>query len=404
MHEVNLHERVLIHLRKYHGISVTEDRISPYEITQDGISMALGISRNHASVILGRMVENGDVTFVVSRIRHSESGMRRKAYSLTQQGVERYESMVGRLEDEGMEVRDLLLPNNVNYFSGEMLDSIPEKDMDIIGMVAVMRNHVNRNELPGYVPANMPFDGKGNVMMKTETRKRLIGRTNETVLRRWHSLAADWCAVHCRDVRERVLHLVMAGRRMEAERLIDRNRFLLMDNPSEDIVPQLLEISRDTGRTTVPYVAAMVSIRRMMISEARVAISHLERLDVHLANTMKAELELAKGDCLKAIEIVSDSCRADADTCLVLGKSMMLAHRLDEALYYLRESRGHMRRNDCTFRMDEELRAEASVMDRLGHADVGRMLEYAADNLRISMCPEGVPPDKGVCSEDCVLL
>lgn len=139
MHEINLHERVLIHLRKYHGISVAEDRISPYEITQDGISMALGISRNHASVILGRMVQNGDVAFVVSRIKHSESGIRRKAYRLTQQGVNRYESIVGRLEDEGVEVRDLLLPNNVNYFSGEMMDSIPEKDMDIIGMVAVIR-------------------------------------------------------------------------------------------------------------------------------------------------------------------------------------------------------------------------------------------------------------------------
>ena len=147
MHEVNLHERVLIHLRKYHGISITEEKIAPYELTQDGVAMALGISRNHTSVILSRMVQNGDVTFVISRIRHSESGMRRKAYSLTQQGVERYEAMVGRLEDEGIGVEDLLLPNNVNYFSGEMLDSIPKQDMDIIGMVAVIRQQVTREEL-----------------------------------------------------------------------------------------------------------------------------------------------------------------------------------------------------------------------------------------------------------------
>ena len=263
---------------------------------------------------------------------------------------------------------------------------------------------MGRNGLSGYIPANMPFDGKGNVMMKTETRRRLIERTCDTVLRRWHSLAADWYAVHCEDIRERTMHLVMAGRKLEAERLIDRNRFLLMDNPSDDIIPYLLELSCDTGRSTIPYVAAMVSIRRMKISEARIAISYLEKLDKHLSETMRAELELAKGDFMKAAEIALETHRNDMDTCLVLGKSMALAHRFDEALAYLRESREDMFRIGCTFRMDEELKAEASVMDGLGHSDASRILNDVADSLRVWMCPEGVPPDKGVCSEDGVLL
>ena len=404
MHEVNLHERVLIHLRKYHGISITEEKIAPYELTQDGVAMALGISRNHTSVILSRMVQNGDVTFVISRIRHSESGMRRKAYSLTQQGVERYEAMVGRLEDEGIGVEDLLLPNNVNYFSGEMLDSIPKQDMDIIGMVAVIRQQVTREELNEPIPANMPFDGKGNVMMKEETRRRLIGRAQDTVLKRWHSLAADWCAVHCGDIRERIMHLAKAGRMLEAERMIDRNRFIIMDNPSEDIVPVALDMSQETSRATIPYVAAMVSIRSMMIPEARTAIAHLEHLDPELAKVMNVELELARGDWRKALAMAQGAYRGDAYTSLALGKSMVLAHRLDEALGYLRESREDMCRRGCTFRMDEELRIEASVMEKLGHTEAGRMLHDVADSLRMSICPEGMPPDKGVCSEDGVLL
>ena len=56
---MTVEKRILIHLRRYSRFA--GDYVCPPEITQSGISEALGIRRSHASYTLSLMKERGEV-------------------------------------------------------------------------------------------------------------------------------------------------------------------------------------------------------------------------------------------------------------------------------------------------------------------------------------------------------
>lgn len=404
MNNVNLHERMVIHLRKYHNVAVSGDYIAPMEITQDGISMALGISRNHTSVVLSKMQKNGEVDFSISRIRYSESGIRRKAYFLTPKGLELYETVMDRLHREGVDEEEIMRPGNINYFSGEMMDTIPAPEMDIIGMVSVIRCPVGRSTLRCEIPKTLPFDSNGDAFVKQDTRNRMISRNKPSTLRRWHSLAADWCSINCKDVRERIVHLMEAGRTIEAERVVKRNMYVLMDNPSEELVTKLTELMDGQGNAETAYVVAMMSIRIGMFNEARKSIESLRSSDNSLAGAMESEMELVRGNNDRALDLALQAYRGDMETGLALGKSMAVSKRYGEALVFLRRSRKDMRDRRCIFRMDEELRIEAMVMERIGDNILSTRLAELAESLDMRMGPGCDPRNGKGVSEHCVLL
>jgi DNA-binding transcriptional regulator GbsR (MarR family) len=62
------------------------DFVAPPELTQDGISAALGITRPHASLVLKKLVSDG---FVEARLVHIRGGRRRRtAYILSPSGYQ----------------------------------------------------------------------------------------------------------------------------------------------------------------------------------------------------------------------------------------------------------------------------------------------------------------------------
>ncbi|MGD9962562.1 MAG: tetratricopeptide repeat protein [Thermoplasmata archaeon] len=75
-------ERILFHLNNYVKY---EDRFEvPFDVTQDGISQAISISRAHAAIELKKLKAAGAIEERLSHIRKGKS--RRKAYSLTVSG------------------------------------------------------------------------------------------------------------------------------------------------------------------------------------------------------------------------------------------------------------------------------------------------------------------------------
>ena len=55
MRNITQAERVLIHLYSYRHLDESERHGVPFDITQDGVGESVGISRSHASLILGKM-------------------------------------------------------------------------------------------------------------------------------------------------------------------------------------------------------------------------------------------------------------------------------------------------------------------------------------------------------------
>ena len=75
-------ERILYHLQAYVKY---EDKFEvPFDMTQDGVSQACGISRAHAAIEIKKMRASG---LIEERLSHVKRGkMRRKIYILTTEG------------------------------------------------------------------------------------------------------------------------------------------------------------------------------------------------------------------------------------------------------------------------------------------------------------------------------
>ena len=75
--------RALLHLKQYNPEKC--DFVAPFDLTQDGIADALGITRPHASLVLKKLVQDG---FAEKRLLHIRGGHRRRhAYVISQTGV-----------------------------------------------------------------------------------------------------------------------------------------------------------------------------------------------------------------------------------------------------------------------------------------------------------------------------
>ncbi|MBE6524685.1 MAG: hypothetical protein E7Z65_07460 [Thermoplasmata archaeon] len=89
---ITLHDKTLAHLHRFIYISRDIQYGAPFDITQDGIAMKLGISRSHVSIIISKMMAGEEVEASSSTIKKSSKMHRRKVYHLTNRGKEIYQS------------------------------------------------------------------------------------------------------------------------------------------------------------------------------------------------------------------------------------------------------------------------------------------------------------------------
>ena len=83
---ITFRDKVLAFLYGHVHVSRDIHYGAPFEITQDGIAIILGISRSHASVVLGKMVSSGEVQCSAATIKDSERTNKRKIYLITPHG------------------------------------------------------------------------------------------------------------------------------------------------------------------------------------------------------------------------------------------------------------------------------------------------------------------------------
>jgi len=84
MSSITVQDSVILYLNRYS--SVTPDAYNmPFDITQDGIATALGISRAHASLELKKLVGKGQVGSIIAHT--SQSPRKRIAYYLERSGL-----------------------------------------------------------------------------------------------------------------------------------------------------------------------------------------------------------------------------------------------------------------------------------------------------------------------------
>lgn len=366
-------QRVMLHLYRYRYYDMDGFDDAPFDVTQDGISEALGISRSYSSLILGRMRRDGIVTSSRSMVINKTGRVSRQVYALTESGLRRCDSLIGERD------ADVLLPRTLNHCRTTDFDRLAEEDRDVLGSLILIRTPVHFSQTPkGRNQPLLPIDASGMVFIRADTRRTFRDRADPETLRRWHSLAADWCADNMAPVDERIEHLTDAGRNTEALKLTLGNRYHIMDNPRHETAAALDRLAASTGDRGLSAIAAFCYMRLGRMSKARRSLSRLGQSDPCLRGALMAEILLCEGRPAEALEKALDVYRGDVPTALALGKCMATNGRHSEAVVYLRRCRNCMTETGCLFRLEEVLRWEGESYLALGRRDLAAKLLGAA--------------------------
>lgn len=378
MEKMYLRDKMILHLGRCDSNPSDDDCIASEEVTQSGIALELGLSRNHVSVILLKLENEGYVFDRLSRVRHTKTGLKRKAYGLTPLGKMEFVRITEIMKKSGMPEDEIFYPNNINYYSGDRIDTLGGKDKDVLGMICALERNVYKDTLR-HIPKMLPFEGRYS-SMRNETMNRILNRNSKETIVYWHSLAADYCLDNDLDFRKRIYHLVSSERNMEAKQLMLKNKFFIMDHPREDLLRASLTLSNVYVESEIPYIATFIALRMNRLEEAAISAAMVEKTDSELGKALKSEILLKEGDIKNAHALALKSYRGDVDTSLILGKTTQAMGDIMNALFFLKKARTEMENRKCAFRMNEELCLESEVMKALGRTDESvRLCEMAYD-------------------------
>ncbi len=200
-------QSMLLYLRSYTGIRDYWGGEAPFAITQDGIAGAMGITRGHACLLLGRMASSGLVYSEVSHI--ADHRKKRLVYRLTPAGTEEADTLMKIVYPRGRRDLGTMLRNGLDGCSSA--ESLTQEDRDGMGWLCVIRREVLWNEVPPDKPNLARFGGGGRIALREETKGMFVDSATEEELKHWHSEAADWFSRYHPDDPERLEHLALAG-------------------------------------------------------------------------------------------------------------------------------------------------------------------------------------------------
>ncbi|MFW5928332.1 MAG: winged helix-turn-helix domain-containing protein, partial [Thermoplasmatota archaeon] len=93
-------DKVLVHILSYYGIENTYTQ--PVEITQEGIAESVGLRQNTVSYAVRNLVKEGLLYDETHRIKGKKQ--KRKAYYLTEDGVEKAENIKENMKNTPIKV------------------------------------------------------------------------------------------------------------------------------------------------------------------------------------------------------------------------------------------------------------------------------------------------------------
>lgn len=384
MDKLNLREKTLVYLSRYSYIDPNIEFSAPLDITQDGVAMALGLTRAHASSVLRRMVERGSVICGQARVKGSPSAVKRKVYFLSPQGSRECREILETARSEGLDEREVILPRDINRFGADAIAGMDPVDRDLVGMVCALRSPVRREDIPR--TDAIPFDFRGYSAVKEDTRRRVMSWADESDVRRWHSFAADWCTDHGGDTRERLYHLQKAGRIREARLLASEHAFEISDSGGDEPYRIMRELSEDSGDARLLYTSCLMAIRRGDTASAHELAGKAGEIDPCIGGSLESEVLVSEGRIDEAVGVALDSYRGDAGTALALGKCLVEAGRPSEAVPFLKRSRQCMVSDGCLYRMDDVLSYESMANEDLGEKERADALKDMASCMRRGTC------------------
>lgn len=330
---ITVGERIVLHLAQYSKHQ--NDFDAPFEVSQDGIGEALRISRAHAAIELKKLKEAGTVA---ERIAHIRAGpVKRKVYFLTESGEQRARNLKDFANRQGIEISPLL---DLRKCKGEDLwEQLNPESRSLMAKACVFRKPFKRSSLPQTTVSILPEDREGMVDMPSSLHSSIPGLLEKGQLKEAHSFAADYWLEEG-DYVERLHHLLMANRSLEAHMLLVNRGMQMASSSGPDLLASIKEMGEVPPRYAkdVRKVRGLAALRSMDIpygmkvaGEMVLTADPEEMLD---GIELKGRLLLADGQPQEALANLEQA-RAERQSPLLdcdIANCLALLERREEAL------------------------------------------------------------------------
>jgi hypothetical protein len=376
-----IRERAMLHLSRFPNMNPSEMFNVPFDLTQDGIASVLGISRAHASLELKKLEETGKAADWLAHIKGS--GTKRKVYYLLPEGFSEAKMLWSRFESSGVAVEALLDMKRCD--PGIMWDSLSAKDKETFGLACVFRIPIPRKTLPETNTGVIPADFYGMTCISDAVREKYISLADPEKVKMWHSRAADWWMDNEDDDQERLYHLVKAGRNTEACKLMLRKSEEFLENPNEDLLDTVKEM------TVIPkYTESIYKMRARIALECEDAADAFACADIladfktNDADVIRAEAHMLSGNSEKGFEMASSMFKTNpsSKTALIAAKCLFNMKRYDEAENLLASSCEVLSSHNDATSIDEILMLRAGIAYDRGKID--EALSYLSKAKKVS--------------------
>ncbi len=309
-------ERILVHLSRFVGHC--DEYSAPVDVSQNGISSAVRISRAHAAIELKKLKETDLINEGLAHIKGSRS--RRKVYQLTPAGRERAKMIEHYAAEAGIDVSSLL--DLARCDPEGMWESLEEDEKEAFGLACVFRSPFDPAVL-GEAARMVPLNDDGLADVPVNMRSRIPGLMDEDARRRCHSQAADHC-LRVKDYGQRLHHLVRAGRNREAAMLISsRGASLLEDGDGLNETLALLGEAPERFRGEVETLKAKAAMAAGDAERSRSIIEGmLHGTELRRGLMLEGELLTQEGDLDGALASLISARGSDSDTeleCRIAG-------------------------------------------------------------------------------------
>lgn len=360
MENPTIRERILLHLGRFKMANEEEVYNLPFDLTQDGIAAALGISRAHSSLELKKLRQAGKVR--ENQVHVIGSGIRRKVYYLEPEGRIEAEHVRKKLEDAGVPFETVLDMRKCD--PRLMWDKLSASDRDALGLACVIRVSVNKKLLPPTDSGVVPATHEGIVNISPDTKKCYLDAVDAESVRKWNSTAADWWMDNIPDEQERLYHLSAAGRSVEANRLLVNKSASFLENHNDDLLDIVKGLDASTKDPLASWsVRAKIAIACGDAKFAERAAAELEKLGSDEADIVRAESKLIEqdpeGSLADAERIYAKS--GTARSAMLIGRSLYTLGRYEDAEKALIDTIRKFNGTGDVSRLDEIMMLRAGI-------------------------------------------
>jgi len=254
-----------------------------------------------------------------------------------------------------------------------LLGSLDDESISVLGLACVLRVSVRRDTLPETKQPVVPVDMYGYVVISEAVRKKILSSVSDEKLTELHSAAADYWLEQDAEIKQRLYHLVKAGRIRDACRLLISDRDEFTDSMDKDLRDTVSEIEGFPEKYAVDVLTMKIatSLEVMDHGSARAAAERLAAIDAEKGALFMADVELSEGNAdgaiaiLESIKNVSD--RAGWD--LRMAGCLTAMARYAEARELLENTKKEMNRTGNLNCLNDVYMLLSTVLIKMGSPD-----------------------------------